>query len=288
MLAFGLLGFLPAAARAALPERSPGRILAAQVHGAVIAARTDGASRPLKNGDEIAQDWTVSTAAGASVVLVFSNGATVEIGSDSALAVREYLQEGFAENYKISSAREEPSTSTTRLRLIRGELVGNVKHLHLDRGSSFTVDTAVGAAGIRGTVFRIVVRSDSAGKAVFSLSTDQGEVVLQGIDTPAVSVAAGREIRLSFEATVDATTGELTVTAPIAIENATEPISTDSVAAINAAQQQIVDAVETTTIPAAPSGGSGSSSPSGSPPQSGSNLPKQPTLPPTSNDHTSG
>ena len=281
------LGFVSAAARADSSPRSPGRILAAQVHGTVSAVRTDGTNRPLKTGDQIAQDWTVNTAPGASVVLVFSNGAIVEVGGDSSLAVREYLQESFADDYKVSAATEEPSTSTTRLRLIRGELVGNVKHLRLDRGSSFTIDTAVGAAGIRGTVFRIVVRADAAGKAVFSLSTDQGEVVLQGINAPAVSVAAGREVRLSFEGTVDATTGEITLTAPITIENSTEPISEDSQSAIRNAQQQIVNAVETVTIPSNPPGGGTKPSLKNTNPlqKTDSNLLKQPLLPPTSNDH---
>ena len=56
--------------------------------------------------------------------------------------------------------KQEPGTSVTKLNLTRGELVGRVVHLNVDKGSEFTVRTPVGAAGIRGTIFRIIFRPD--------------------------------------------------------------------------------------------------------------------------------
>jgi hypothetical protein len=274
VLLFGLIGLLSlATVRAQTPAQVPGRIVAAQVHGAVTVAVRGGAEgRALRDGEALAQDAVVTTAPGASVVLVFSNGATVALGSDSSLSIDAFLQEPFGPDDQ-TAAQTEPSTSRTRLHLSRGELVGNVKHLRLDRGSSFTVDTAVGAAGIRGTVFRLVIRPTAGGQVLFSLSTDQGEVALQGLNVPAVSVAAGREVRFSFEATVDPTTGELTVTAIPAVE-ATTPISAESQAAIATAALEIARAVQQVVVPSPGTTGT-------------SNLPKSdssilPVLPPNS------
>ena len=77
--------------------------------------------------------------------------------------------------------KQEPGTSTTKLNLSKGELVGKVVHLNVDKGSEFTVQTPVGAAGIRGTTFRIIFRPGPDGKAFFSVTTADGRVVFTGI-----------------------------------------------------------------------------------------------------------
>jgi hypothetical protein len=126
--------------------------------------------------------------------------------------------------------------------------VGNVKHLHKDAGSSFSVNTPVGAAGIRGTTFRIVFRPDSSGKAFFTLSTAEGVVILTGTNstTQQVPVATGKEVVVTVEVNVDAVTGAVTITAPPQVQ-AAQNIPAATLATIAAATQQIVQ-TNTTVI----------------------------------------
>ncbi|MCX6945539.1 MAG: FecR domain-containing protein, partial [Opitutales bacterium] len=196
--------------------------------------------RELKDNDAIAQNYVVTTAQNSSVILVFSNGATINLAPDSTLAIEQFLQDPFSTSYSMATATDEPSTSVTQLALVRGELVGNVKHLRKDgpNGSSFTVNTPVGAAGIRGTTFRIVFRPDSSGKAFFSLSTAEGEVILTGTTAVTTPVPTGQEVVVTVEVTVDAKTGVVTVTAAPTV--VTQDIPPVTQAAIAVAAQEIV------------------------------------------------
>ena len=259
----GLAALLTAtAATAQVPQgRVAGRIVAAKVKGTVTAVNTaDHSQRELKDNDAIAQNYVVTTAQNSSVILVFSNGATINLAPDSTLAIEQFLQDPFSTSYSMATATDEPSTSVTQLALVRGELVGNVKHLRKDgpNGSSFTVNTPVGAAGIRGTTFRIVFRPDSSGKAFFSLSTAEGEVILTGTTAVTTPVPTGQEVVVTVEVTVDAKTGVVTVTAAPTV--VTQDIPPVTQAAIAVAAQEIVTSnaaviftsVSTSTNPPAP------------------------------------
>ena len=239
----GLAALLTAtAATAQVPQgRVAGRIVAAKVKGTVTAVNTaDHSQRELKDNDAIAQNYVVTTAQNSSVILVFSNGATINLAPDSTLAIEQFLQDPFSTSYSMATATDEPSTSVTQLALVRGELVGNVKHLRKDgpNGSSFTVNTPVGAAGIRGTTFRIVFRPDSSGKAFFSLSTAEGEVILTGTTAVTTPVPTGQAVVVTVEVTVDAKTGVVTVTAAPTV--VTQDIPPVTQAAIAVAAQEIV------------------------------------------------
>lgn len=158
----------------------PGQIFAKQVVGKV-SVQLNGATTDIKNDDAISQASTVITAKESSVVLVFSNGATVQLGAETTMVIEQFLQDPFAATLSMADLVEEPTTSKTKLHLMKGELVGKVAHLKRDQGSEFTVQTPVGAAGIRGTTFRIVFRPSGTGQAfaVFSLSTVEGQVLFQ-------------------------------------------------------------------------------------------------------------
>ncbi len=232
----------------AAPQRVAGRIVVARVTGTVTATNiTDKTSRQLANNDVIAQNYVVTTTVGSSAVLVFSNGATVNVGSNSVLSIDEFLQDPFAQDLHVSDLKEEPSSSTTKLNLSRGELVGNVKHLHEDKGSSFTVNTPVGAAGIRGTTFRIVFTPDASGKVTFSLQTADGQVLFTGTTNTQVHVDAGTQITATVEAKVDATTNTVTVTSAPTITS-TQTLSADQQTTIATATQEAVDAAKTVII----------------------------------------
>jgi hypothetical protein len=219
-----------------------GRIIAARVQGTVTATSTvDKSTRTLHNADTLAEHTVVATGAGASATLVFSNGAVLNLGADSELSIDAFLQDPFDQSVTVGDLKEEPTTSTTRLSLARGELVGNVKHLHADRGSSFTVSTPVGVAGIRGTTFRIVFKPDASGKVFFTLTTADGTVVLQhGAANQEVSVPSGKEVVVTVDAEVDPTTGKITLKSPPVVEDAKD-MTPESASAVATAAQTIAE-----------------------------------------------
>jgi hypothetical protein len=204
MLICGLVLLLTVPAQAAT-TRNVGRIVAAKVQGTVTALnKADNTRRQLHNNDTVSQGYIVTTGPKSSVILIFANGASVNLGEDSIIGIDEFLME--PTEGKSAASKEEPSTSVTKLTLTRGEFIGNVKHLHREQGSSFEITTPVGAAGIRGTTFRIVFVPDSSGKLTYTLSTSEGVVLLTGINGTQSPVPAGKEVRASFDVAPGTTT----------------------------------------------------------------------------------
>lgn len=186
------------------PAQPRGQIKAVRVVGQVLVTRApDQAPAALQNNAVLVQGDIVTTAKNASVVLVFSNGSTVNLGPESRLAIDEFLQDPFGAEIKVGDLKEEPSRSRTKLNLTYGELVGSVKPLK--GASSFLVQTPVGAAGIRGTIFRLIYRPSGTGKAFFTLSTTSGQVIFQG--TTGTPVAVGEDQEVMVEAEIDEATG---------------------------------------------------------------------------------
>lgn len=252
VIALGLFsGLTPAFAQTAptAPARVKGHIIAARVQGHVEAiSKTDSTSRVLHDGDPITDQTQIVTAAGANIILVFSNGATVNVAADSTLDVELFEQDPFATEQKISDMKTEPGTSTTRLNLTKGELVGKVVHLNVDRGSEFTVQTPVGAAGIRGTTFRIVFRPARNGKAFFVVTTADGTVVYRGITSGPISIPAGKQVVATFDYTppTNGGSGNTTQSTPVTIVTTnTSPAET---AQIQGASQAIVTATINTVF----------------------------------------
>jgi hypothetical protein len=241
LLCFAVALVAPASRAQSAPTVA-GRIIAARIQGNVTATSTvDKSSRTLHSSDTLAEHTIVITSAGASATLVFSNGAVLNLGADSQLSIDEFLQDPFDQSVTVGDLKEEPTTSVTRVSLARGELVGNVKHLHADRGSSFTVSTPVGVAGIRGTTFRIVFRPDASGKVFFTLTTADGTVVLQhGEAKQEVPVPSGKEVVVTVDAEVDATTGQITLKSAPVVE-AAKDMTPESATAVAAAAQTIVE-----------------------------------------------
>lgn len=272
-------GLLPAAAQpdAAAPAAVPsakGHIVAARVQGHVEAvSKVDGKATVLHDGDAVTDQSTIVTSAGASIILVFSNGATVNVAGDSNLDIDQFDQDPFAADVKVSDLKAEPGRSVTKLNLTRGELVGKVVHLNVDRGSEFTVQTPVGAAGIRGTTFRIVFRPDpKTGKAFFVVTTADGRVVFTGVTSGPVSIPAGKQVVATFNYTAPTTPGGTGTVSDVTIPGVTD-ISVTEAEQITTAVQDIVTAANpvvfntsggttgtgTGTGTGVPNGGNGSS-----------------------------
>ncbi len=240
-------------AAAAATTQLPGTIKVARKVGKVTAQNTvTGVPIDLENGSVITQGNIVRTDVDSSVVLLFSNGASINLAFSSELNIETFTQNSFDEIYEPSKREDEPSVSTTNINLTRGELVGNVKKLK--RGgaveSKFTVGTPVGAAGIRGTTFKITYRPTGDGRFTFSLTTVEGNVQLAvgSVNAPPTAVMTNQEVVLNNvevnpatnQVTATTSTGQtVAITAPPPVVNA--PVGT--VALVTAVATQLAQAV---------------------------------------------
>jgi hypothetical protein len=282
----GVLGLAPASAQTgAAASRMKGKIIAARVQGHVTAiSKAGGEARVLHDGDQVSERTRIVTSPGANVILVFSNGATVNLAADSTLDIEEFEQDPFGSDLKVSDMKREPGTSVTKLNLAKGELVGKVVHLNVDKGSEFTVQTPVGAAGIRGTTFRIIFRPARHGKAHFVVTTADGVVVFKGLTSEAVSIPAGKQVEATFDYTFP--TSDTPGSAPqgISVTLETTDVSAAEATEIQVASQQIVTALVNVVFPPGdsapppPAPGNNSSTNNNPPPQE-SDAPPPPTNP---------
>ena len=214
---------------------APGQIKAAKVEHQVMKLVKGKAPVQLKDGDDLTESDTVTTGKDSSIVLVFMNGSSIKLGPDSELSIDEFKMDPLAAGTQVKMAgiAEEPSSSVTLLNLSHGELVGNVRKLHT--GSAYTVKTPVGAAGIRGTTFRIVFIPDKDGKAFFTVSTAEGKIVMQGVTKEEIPIPAGKEVVVTAD-----------VPAPGASGSSTS--SSGGSAAIVSVQTQDIPAATTSSI----------------------------------------
>jgi hypothetical protein len=244
-----------AATAAAATTQLPGTIRVSRVVGKVTAE--DIATKVVKdlaNDVVIGQGSIVRTEANSSVVLLFSNGASINLAAISELNILTFTQDPFAGTFEPSKETDEPSISTTNIMLTRGELVGNVKKLKKGGPveSKFTVGTPVGAAGIRGTTFRIVYRPSGDGRTYnFTMTTLEGnvEVSITGtVNAPPVSVTDNKEVVLN-NVEVNATTNQVTATTATGqtVSVAAAPASTDAppttLAQVNVVAQQLAQEI---------------------------------------------
>jgi hypothetical protein len=233
------------------------RIVVARVRGEVfVTVKATSVRTQVSDNAEVSQGSIVTTAKEASCVLVFSNGATINLGTDSVLDIEQYTQDPFSTPVNAATITEEPSKSNTKLSLTRGELVGKVAKLKKDQGSTFTVATPVGAAGIRGTVFRIVFRPDGNGKVAFAFTVQVGEVevtLASGTVNGPVSLVAGKEISGDAAITVDSVSGVVTATLADGTVLTAKDASAESMSAIAASIQAFAQALLNNGINGAPS-----------------------------------
>ncbi len=234
---------------AAHAQTTPGVIKAGKVEGEAFRVTPDGQSTALKPGDTLIETDVVTTGKNSLVVLVFMNGSSVKLGSDSKLAIEEFKMDPLAEDIRVADLKEEPKVSKTALNLAYGEMVGDVKKLNKD--STYNIRTPVGAAGIRGTQFRIVFRPSGDGRTfTFQLSTSEGRVVFEGsVAAPAnLDVTADQEVVVTGEVTQNPTTGVVEIVSAV-VPPSTTPISTEAKATIaEAVATVIVQAVQETRI----------------------------------------
>ncbi len=197
-IAAATLLFVPVMLSAQQATKVVGRIIAVKVVGSVTVTDVRDPMRPHKlvERGEVTSSQIINTGDDSRVLLVFSNGATVNLGPRSRLSIEEFLQDPFTQPIKVSELVEEPTTSSTKLNLIRGEMLSNVKHLRREKGSTFSVQTPVGAAGIRGTTFQIVFRP-AGNVASYALRMVEGKIAQDfGGRSRDVDVVRGQQVVL--------------------------------------------------------------------------------------------
>ena len=221
-----------------------GQIQAASVEGQVLKLVNSGPAVPVKDGDQLTESDTITTGANSGVVLVFMNGSSVKLGADSRLAIDEFKMDPLAEDVKMADFKDrkkgEPSISRTNLNLVYGDMVGDVRRLN--KSSSYSIKTPAGAAGIRGTIYRIVFRPDANGRAFFTVSTAEGLVVMQGVTAVEIPIPVGKEVVVTVDIP-DASPGAV-AKAPSAPVIVTQDIPAATSAIIVTATTTIAVAVE--------------------------------------------
>ncbi len=230
-------------------DEAPAAAIVPTVHGTIKIARVSGdvfavdhatgLKTRLSVNSLVSDGQTVETGPDASVVLVFSNGAVVNVKANAQLSVDEFLQNPFTSAFRLRDAIHEPSVSTTRLDLLKGEIVSQVKKLNRDAGSSFTVETPVGAAGIRGTAFLLSYHNE-AGVAHFVLSMAEGLIRFAPLHGRPVEVPAGKEV--SASATFDSSGKVATisdVSTPFQVSPASQAVLQQSVADVLGAAMHV-------------------------------------------------
>lgn len=177
---------------------TPVTVVAVQVRGTVeVQHGAEDRSEPVAEGAQLGVADTISTGAKSSVTLVIPNGSVVALKERSRLKIAVALQSPLADAAPPPGGTEppEPGVSRTGFELAFGEMLTRVRKLNPT--STFTVQTPVSVAAVRGTVFEISFQPGAGGEAHYRLSTASGLVQ--------VTPHAGREVAVPANEQVDLT-----------------------------------------------------------------------------------
>jgi hypothetical protein len=170
-------------------DLAPGALSAGTIKGDV-SYKLAGTSQylPLVAGTAIPQGATIKTGAGSIAVIVFGSGSTASIRPDSEIEITKFEQEAFSGPLPSDS---EPSVSNTQLKVVNGQVVSKVSKLK--KGSEFVVNSPVGAAGVRGTIFSVTY---NAATGFYSVQVVEGGVVLQTITGQTVPLSENQQVQV--------------------------------------------------------------------------------------------
>ncbi len=178
----------------------PGAIILLSAKGLVQAIDPVGnvVAGILKPGAVLAEGYSLKTGFGGEAALLFSNGTVATLEPRSLVKIASFLQKGFeAGEQKLSEVQQEPSSSQISLDLDTGSLVVQTKKL--DRTSSFTIDSPVGTAGIRGTEFQMGIAPTGETK----LDVASSSVAFTPTGGTPVLVSQGKGLDVSSTGTVN-------------------------------------------------------------------------------------
>ncbi len=219
-------------------ELAPGTYRAASVKGSAqwFNPKTSE-TLPLVNDQELVEGAVITTGEGGGLTLVFASGATATIGEKSEITVSKFEQQTF-EASSVNYRKGEPSISATELKIVKGSITSRVSKLKAE--STYVIKTPIGAAGVRGTTFRV---SFDPQLKMLKVETAEGKVAFFTNNNVEVPVEGGKDIEIKFE--VDPK-GEITLGDVVAGDLAPDTITE----IINAAQEAIKELPPSDTPPA--------------------------------------
>lgn len=162
ILSLALIALLSLSAQAA--QLATAKVV--EVVGTVTKYSPDGQNNQLQTGDILKEGDSVSVTALSLAKLVFSNGSELTIEENTNVSIAKLQQDAFGGNKSYEQLQADPSKSQTLLELNYGKLNGHVKQLRSD--SKFHVNTPLGTAAIRGTVWSMT----------FIYNAERGEFLL--------------------------------------------------------------------------------------------------------------
>ncbi|MSU47328.1 MAG: hypothetical protein EXS42_09480 [Lacunisphaera sp.] len=197
ILFFGLGGLAGRLQGSVAPE-TPATVVAVQVRGTVEVQHDKSTeTEVVAEGTQLGTADTITTAAKSSVMLVLPNGSVVALKEKSRLKIAVALHSPLAAEALAANEAEPRGTgvSQTSFELAFGEMLTRVRKLNPT--STFTVQTPVSVAAVRGTVFEVSFQPDAKGEARYRLSTSIGLVH--------VTPHAGKMVAVPGDAQVDFT-----------------------------------------------------------------------------------
>ena len=202
--------FVAISAQAA--DLASGAYSAGTVTGDVTFASAAGSSfSPLSAGTALSQGAVIKTGADSSVSIVFSSGSVLVVESNTTIEVSKFQQELFSGPIAVGA---EPSVSDTQINVVDGSVIAKVAKLK--KGSSFAVNSPVGAAGVRGTTFKVAYNAKTK---TFTITTASGKVVTGKVGSSTTTEAeAGTQV--SYEDGQEAVKAEVPAEVLAAIETA--------------------------------------------------------------------
>jgi hypothetical protein len=207
MLASVAVGVAGTPAIAQVPEPSlprPGAVVVQDVIGEAVAVNGDQ-RKPIKAEERLRVGSTIVTERMSIVTLILSNGATLRIGSEAELEVEEFGQATIPGGIKFAELKAEPTVSRTRLHLVRGDVVVNVKPLSASRGSSFVLTMLAGTVRTTEGTFHARVRMSDLGLGICTLELEKGAAEFEVAGGKFAPVPVGQQLAFSIE--MDKATG---------------------------------------------------------------------------------
>lgn len=205
----------------------PGKIKVFQTKGDVrYNDHNADKSGRLTRGMEFTQNTVIETGLDSRALIIFSNGSRMNIAEKTKMLITRYVQEPYDKRKgHFLTLREDPSKSDTLCTLKMGTIVGKVQKLRRD--SIYDVETAIGSAGIRGTVYMVSFTKTDDGKYQMKVGNIEGMVDVTS-KVPANIVIDDQNLaRSDYDPTATLSTGSVPEGAIVVVTALLEDIEYD-------------------------------------------------------------
>jgi len=217
-----------------------GKVFVAEVNGAVSYV-VGGKVVKLEKGASLAVEGAhIETAAGSSLVLVYSNGTSIYIDENTIVDIRRFLQRPFTPG--VDTTALEPSASDTLARVSQGRVV--VSTNELATGTSMVYQTPDSQVRIRGREVVIEVQNESTNVVLVA-----GDVTVTPVNAPPGDI--GQALHTGETAVITANSASTTAAASVQIVQTNQDL-TNALAPIVASTERAQSTVvfQSVTTPA--------------------------------------